>query len=96
MYLTWSFIIDDMNCPSCDKNVSKALNQFGITKTCEFCHAKFKIQFKWKEILIYVLIVGAICGLVGGFIENEYLPILIIVVSFPMSMKYLYMLPPTL
>lgn len=79
-----------MKCPSCHKNVSKALNQFGTTKTCEFCNGKFKIRFKWKEIGIYAVIVGLICAVLSIFIDNEYLSILVIVASFPMALKFLY------
>ncbi len=79
-----------MKCPSCHKSVSKALNQFGRIKTCEFCNGKFKIRFKWKEIGIYAVTIGLICAALSIFIDNEYLSVLIIVVSFPLVVNFLY------
>lgn len=79
-----------MKCPCCHKNVSKILNQFGVVKTCEFCNSKFKIHYKWKEISIYVLIIGIICGVLKIFIDNDYLSVFVVVASFPMAAKFLY------
>lgn len=80
-----------MNCPSCHQDVSKAFNQFGMVKTCDFCRAQFKIKIKFKETILYVLAIAVLGGTVS-LMFNDYVALLVLVGSFPFAMKWIYRL----
>lgn len=81
-----------MNCPSCNKDASKTINQFGLVKTCPSCNAKFKIKLQYKAILIYALPVGIVSGLLSIFIKNEYLSLFVMFCLLPLTAKHIYKL----
>lgn len=79
-----------MNCPKCNKDASKTFNQLGRVKTCGFCGCKFKIGFKVKEIVVYVMIVSIVAGIIAAVLDNSNLTIVVIACSFLFVFKHIY------